>query len=378
MASEELEKLAVKTVTEAIKCDRKGLQSIAVNKYHRSIEILHRLCLLYPDTQQNKVYKDYIVQCEKRVEILKGVSGITVGAKASAESGRTKVDLSLKEKPEVKWEDIVGLEDAKKAIKDSILFPLRRPDFFPLGWPRGILLFGPPGCGKTLLAAATAREITASFYNVDAASLMSKWLGESEKNVAKLFNEAREVSMRGRPAIIFIDEIDSLFGIRIQEVGGEVRLRNQFMKEMDSIVDKNKRTHVYVIGATNKPWNIDEAFLRRFQKRIYVPLPHYKSRLGIFTLYCGKLFQIDDDVNFDKLAKSTEGYSGSDIHDVVQSAHMKVVGEFFNTINKRNPKAGLRLINMNDFYEMLRKRRPSVDKEREILYNKWFEKFKAL
>ena len=176
-----------------------------------------------------------------------------------------KVDISVA-KPKERTIPI-----AKKAVKDAIVYPVQRPDLFPLGWPRGILLFGPPGCGKTLLAAAVATEIDANFYSIDAASIMSKWLGEAEQNVAKLFGSARKSSNEGKPAIVFVDELDSLMGAHSNEVGGEIRVRNQFLKEMDGIVDKGKALHVYVIGATNKPWDLDWAFIRRFQKRILVP-----------------------------------------------------------------------------------------------------------
>ena len=129
-------------------------------------------------------------------------------------------ELVIREKPNVKWDDVIGLDDAKRAIRESIVFPFERPDLFPLGWPRGMLLYGPPGCGKTILAAATAAEINGYFISIDAASIMSKWLGEAEKNVAKLFNEARKLLEKGDPVIIFIDELDSLLGSRTNEVGG--------------------------------------------------------------------------------------------------------------------------------------------------------------
>jgi SpoVK/Ycf46/Vps4 family AAA+-type ATPase len=278
----------------------------------------------------------------------------------------------------VRWSDVVGLKDAKEAIEDAIVFPYRRSDLFPLGWPRGILLFGPPGCGKTLLAAATAYEIDAAFYNVDAASIMSKWLGESERNVADLFESARGSSETGQAAIIFMDEVDSLVGVRSEEVGGEVRMRNQFMKEMDSIVDKNKKLHVYVVGATNKPWNLDVAFLRRFQKRIYVPLPNEKTRRDILKLYAMKLLQVGEDVDFNELAQLTEGYSGSDLYDIVQAVHLKVIREFFKSGNPDDLNSKLRPNTMSDYRNILQKRRPSVSKEILNQYRQWYSRFKAL
>ncbi len=190
----------------------------------------------------------------------------------AAEMAKPNEELVMTEKPKVNWDEVVGLDTAKKAVKEAIVYPVQRPDLFPLGWPRGILLFGPPGCGKTLLAAAVATEIDANFYSIDAASIMSKWLGEAEQNVAKLFGSARKSAIEGKPAIVFVDELDSLMGAHTNEVGGEIRVRNQFLKEMDGIVDKGKNLHVYVIGATNKPWDLDWAFIRRFQKRILVPL----------------------------------------------------------------------------------------------------------
>lgn len=377
-ASEELERLAAKYATEAIELDRRGAKGLAIAKYQRAIELLLKLCSLYPNSPQNKVYSELAESYERRVKELQDQS---LEQKPINQEVITKVmgfdQFVLTEKPNVKWSDIANLKEAKKAIEESIIYPVKRPDLFPLGWPRGILFFGPPGCGKTLLAAAIATEINAIFYCVDAASITSKWLGESEKNVARLFENARKASMNGQPAIIFIDEIDSLIGIRSDEIGGEVRMRNQFLKEMDSIVDKNKKMHVYLIGATNKPWALDEPFIRRFQKRIFVPLPDFSARLEMFKLY-SKDLDLEDNIDFKTLALLTEGYTGSDIRDIFQSVQIKVVREFFESGNPNDKKAKPRKITMSDFEEVLSQRKPSVSLDMMKAYKKWFESFKAI
>ncbi|MEM3736577.1 MAG: AAA family ATPase [Candidatus Bathyarchaeia archaeon] len=375
MASTELEQFAVKYAREAINSDTQGSKSMAIAKYQQAIEVLLRLCSLYPNAPQNRVYMERIDAYRKRVNELKtGVSR----QELSDHSPPAKFEqLVLSEKPNVKWGDIADLEDAKRAIQESIIYPVKRPDLFPLGWPTGILLFGPPGCGKTLLAAAVATEIDAVFYCIDAASVMSKWLGESEKNVAQLFESAEKASARGQPAIIFIDEIDSLVGVRSEEVGGEARMRNQFLTEMDNVSNKNKRQHIYVIGATNKPWALDLPFIRRFQKRIYVPLPDHQSRLEIFKIYLKNL-RCSQDVDLVELSKMMEGYSGSDIRDIFQSVHIKTVREFFESNDAGKCRAQPREIKMSDFMEILRERKPSVSQEVIKSYTRWFEEFKAL
>jgi vacuolar protein-sorting-associated protein 4 len=374
MAFDELEKRAVQHANEAILLERKGDRYNAITKYERAIEILNRLCHLYPKSNHAKIYSEYISQYKERIGFLKG--GEPSSSIVSGGTSKDFLKITKSNSPNVTWNDIADLEMARKAIHESIIYPYRRPDLFPLGWPRGILLFGPPGCGKTLLAAAVATEIDAAFYTIDAAQIMSKWLGESEKNVANLFNSARADFESGRPAIIFIDEIDSLVGIRQDEVGAEVRTRNQFMNEMDSIIDKNKNLQVYLIGATNKPWALDEPFIRRFQKRILVPIPDINARKQLFKIYT-KGITVDESVYEDDLAKRTHGYSGSDIRDICQAAHIKVVSELFETGKGFDRTVMPRQITSDDFNEILRIRKPSVNRESLKYYDLWFEKFRA-
>jgi len=382
-ALEELEKIAVRHAQEAVTLDRQGKKEQAIAAYKRAIDCLLKLVHAYPNHNLSRFFIQRAQTYKTRIRVLQD---IWVDSRTSEEdiasygpeqkSQKDQIEeLIIRDPPNVHWDEIVGLEDAKKAIKQTVVYPSLRPDLFPLGWPRGILLFGPPGCGKTLLAAAVANEIKATFISIDAASIMSKWLGEAERNVARIFKAARERA-KDMPSIIFIDEVDSLMGMHRLEVGGETRVRNQFFKEMDGIIDKKKFIHVYVIGSTNKPWTLDAPFIRRFQKRIYVPPPGFNERLGIFKLYTNCL-RLSSDVNLKELARLTEGFSGSDILDVCQSVQLKVNSELFES-GKVNKDSSPREITMQDFLEVLEKRKPSISQASLEAYEKWFSRFKAL
>ena len=395
MAPQELEKSASQFATAAIKYDSQGARGMAVTHYQKAIDSLLKLMHLYPDSKLNKIYTERMKSYKTRIEVLQA-NGIgiepTVDPTASPQEQKASLsnnvqnkfdDMVMREKPEVKWRDVVGIDDAKNALRESIVYPTKRGDLFPLGWPRGILLYGPPGCGKTILAAATANELDGYFINVDGSSMMSKWLGEAEKNVSRLFKMAHSSAEReGKPVILFIDELDSLLGERTNEIGGEVRSRNQFLTEMDGINSKGKDTKLYVIGATNKPWSLDHPFLRRFQKRIYVSLPSVEAREKLFFLYTNPL-KLDSKVRLHTLASIFDGYSASDIKDICQSVQLKVVNEMFQSSQYKEPIDGEAPskpadIGMKDFRETMTRRKPSVSMDMIRAYYKWSEQFKAL
>src|SRR5215217_1277339 len=416
LAPQELENSASKYAAEAIRLDSQGSRGMAINSYQRAIEALVKLVQIYPDYKLNKVYMERANAYQNRIKALQMSHGLEEeklaptqiedvkldapnghGSKSSAASSYSSSssaatsaksrgnvetlkadfdDLVMKEKPKVGWKEVIGLEDAKRAIRESIVYPTKRADLFPLGWPRGILLYGPPGCGKTLLAAAAAAEIEGYFINVDAASMMSKWLGEAEKNVSKLFVMARKLcETENVPVLLFIDEIDSLLGARNSEVGGEVRVKNQFLTEMDGINGKSKESLLYVIGATNKPWTLEAGFLRRFQKRIYVTLPDAASRTNLFSQYTrplkkDRIFKCDD------LAKAAEGYSASDIKDICQAAQLRVVDELFESGKGLEATSNPRAITMSDLKEIFKVRKPSISLEMIRAYMRWSDQYK--
>jgi SpoVK/Ycf46/Vps4 family AAA+-type ATPase len=179
------------------------------------------------------------------------------------------------------------------------------------------------------------------------------------------------------PVLVFIDEIDSLLGTRNSEVGGEVRVKNQFLTEMDGINGKSKESQLYIIGATNKPWSLEAGFLRRFQKRIYVTLPDIASRNNLFGQYTRPL-NVEGSLKVDELARITEGYSASDIKDICQSVQLRVVNELFESGKAMESGTNPRPIIGGDFKEILKIRKPSVSVDMIRAYMRWSDQFKAL
>ena len=273
----------------------------------------------------------------------------------------------------VKFDHISGLTEAKVALHEIVILPSLRPDLFQgLRQPaKGLLLFGPPGNGKTMIARAVASECKATFFNISASSLTSKWVGEGEKLVRALFTAARE----RQPAIIFIDEVDSLLTERTSgEQESTRRLKTEFLVQFDGVVsDPSER--FLVMGATNRPQDLDEAVLRRFVKRIYVPLPTAESRISLLKSLLKNQNHNLEEREVSLLASQLEGYSGSDITALAREAAYGPIRELTpSQVMKVNPKS-VRPIALCDFTYAQKKVRPSVSAETTGSYTEWNAKF---
>ncbi|MBM3232964.1 CDC48 family AAA ATPase [Candidatus Pacearchaeota archaeon] len=270
----------------------------------------------------------------------------------------------LVETPNVSWNDIGGLEKTKQQLKEAVEWPISHPESFKrLGIrpPRGILLYGPPGTGKTLLAKAVAKESESNFIQVKGPSLLSMWVGESEKGIRKIFERARQVA----PCVIFFDEIDALAGRRGVDMGNKVteRVLNQLLAEIDGLEGLKDVT---IIGATNRPDMLDSALLRpgRFDRIILVDVPDESSRKKIFEVHL-KNTPLEKEVNIDELVKQTEGFVGADIESLVIEAALNSLRRDINS----------KIVTRKDFDEALAKIRPSVSTETAKRYKKLEEHY---
>ncbi|MCO5591953.1 hypothetical protein L7F22_045946 [Adiantum nelumboides] len=278
--------------------------------------------------------------------------------------------------PNVRWDDIAGLEHAKKCVTEMVIWPLLRPDIFQgcRSPGKGLLLFGPPGTGKTMIGKAIAGEAKATFFSISASSLTSKWIGEGEKLVRALFGVA---SCR-QPAVIFIDEIDSLLSQRKSDGEHESsrRLKTQFLIEMEGCGSGNDQ--LLLIGATNRPQELDEAARRRLSKRLYIPLPAAEARAWIVRNLLKKdgLFTLSEE-DISKICAGTEGYSGSDMSNLVKEASMGPLRELLmqgTDINKLR-KEEMRPVMLKDFQDALLHVKPSVSQSELGNYEDWNRQF---
>ncbi|KAI9123422.1 hypothetical protein K1719_004722 [Acacia pycnantha] len=266
--------------------------------------------------------------------------------------------------PDVKWESIKGLENAKRLLKEAVVMPIKYPKYFTglLSPWKGILLFGPPGTGKTMLAKAVATECKTTFFNISASSVVSKWRGDSEKLVRVLFDLARHHA----PSTIFLDEIDAIISQRGEarsEHEASRRLKTELLIQMDGLTKTNEL--VFVLAATNLPWELDAAMLRRLEKRILVPLPEPEARSAMVEEL---LPQHDggEQIPYDFLVEHTDGFSGSDIRLLCKEAAMQPLRRLMSQLEQRQemlpeeelPKVGP--IRTEDIKVALKNTRPSA------------------
>ncbi|KAJ7075012.1 AAA-domain-containing protein [Mycena belliarum] len=333
---------AIEIVQKAIEEDVKQNYAEAYKQYQNSLDYF-MLAMKYEKNDKSRALirakineylaraetlKEHIVNGEKNKKsaVVNGSGGaVKKDESADPELDKLRGALSqaiVSEKPNVKWDDVAGLEGAKASLKEAVILPIKFPHLFTgkrTPW-KGILLYGPPGTGKSYLAKAVATEAKSTFFSVSSSDLVSKWQGDSERLVKQLFELARE----SKPSIIFIDEIDSLAGSRSEaESEGSRRIKTEFLVQMNGVGHDD--TGVLVLGATNIPWQLDNAIKRRFEKRIYIPLPGPEARRHMFELHVGDTPCDMAPKDYRLLADQTEGYSGSDISVVVRDALMQPV-----------------------------------------------------
>lgn len=343
---------AIDVVKKAIEQDTAGEYEKAYQMYYQALELFMLALKWEKNAKSKEMIRSKAAEYMERAEKLKNhladqdkankrkPAAMGANGKASNGAGKGKDDEDdeqdpeakklqgalagaiLTDKPNIKWEDVAGLEGAKEALKEAVILPIKFPHLFTgkrQPW-KGILLYGPPGTGKSYLAKAVATEANSTFFSVSSSDLVSKWMGESERLVKQLFNMARD----NRPSIIFIDEIDALCGPRGEgESEASRRIKTELLVQMDGVGRDSKG--VLILGATNIPWQLDAAIRRRFQRRVHISLPDLPARTKMFELAVGTTPCELKNEDFRTLAKLSEGYSGSDISIAVQDALMQPV-----------------------------------------------------
>lgn len=280
---------------------------------------------------------------------------------------------------ETGWSDVAGLEGAKKALREIVVLPFKRPDMFKgiRAPPKGVLLFGPPGTGKTMIGRCVASQCKATFFNISASSLTSKWVGEGEKLVRALFSVAR----LKLPSVIFIDEVDSLLSARSDtEHESSRRIKTEFLVQLDGVAT-NTDERLLVLAATNRPQELDEAARRRFVKRLYIALPEAGARLTIVKNLLADMKHSLEEEDFNKVAELTEGYSGADVRQLCAEASMGPIRDVDNCSSmdiETVETDEIRPISVEDFISAAQVVRPTVVSDDLNAYKVWDSKFGCL
>ncbi|XP_048732991.1 katanin p60 ATPase-containing subunit A-like 2 isoform X6 [Ostrea edulis] len=293
------------------------------------------------------------------------------------------------ENPDVKWDDIIGLEEAKRLSKEAVVYPIKYPQLFKgiLSPWKGLLLYGPPGTGKTLLAKAIATECNTTFFNISASSIVSKWRGDSEKLVRVLFEMARFYA----PSTIFLDELEAIMSQRGSQGGsgeheGSRRMKTELLVQMDGLSKTDDL--VFLLAASNLPWELDQAMLRRLEKRIIVDLPTYEARKAMFKHHLPNVvvpkeggLELLSNLDYELLATKTEGYSGSDLRLVCKEAAMRPVRKIFDALEKNDHHGDLHIrldtITSTDVLRAIDRTKPSAGKMKER-YAAWQREYESV
>ncbi|CAN9502959.1 unnamed protein product [Ophioblennius macclurei] len=321
---------------------------------------------------------------ERLLKPLSGFSGMNAEMKELASIISRDIYLHS---PNVRWDDIIGLEDAKRLVKEAIVYPIKYPQLFKgiLSPWKGLLLYGPPGTGKTLLAKAVATECKTTFFNISASSIVSKWRGDSEKLVRVLFELARYHA----PSTIFLDELESVMGQRGGSFRGEhegsSRMKTELLVQMDGLAKSEDL--VLILAASNLPWELDHAMLRRLEKRILVSLPSLPARQAMISHWLPPVsspggVELRTELDYKLLSEETEGYSGSDIRLVCKEAAMKPVRKIFDALEShqdgtRMPAIRLETVTSADFLEVITHTKPSARKLMNK-YTAWEREYKSV
>ena len=276
---------------------------------------------------------------------------------------------------EVAWDDIAGLDFAKETVKEIVVYPLLRPDIFTglRGPPKGLLLFGPPGTGKTLIGKCIAHQSNCTFFSISASSLTSKWVGEGEKMVRALFAVAKV----HQPSVVFIDEIDSLLTSRSEgEHESSRKIKTEFLVQLDGANTVGDE-RVLVVGATNRPQELDDAARRRLVKRLYIPLPDLEARVDILSRLLGKEKHDVDRDEMISIGAQTEGYSGADMANLCREAAYGPIRSLDLKMIANVTADQVRPINHGDLVSALRQVKASVSQDDLDQYLKWDKQFGA-
>lgn len=286
-----------------------------------------------------------------------------------------KNEIMYKYKP-MDWNDIAGLDYVKSIIKEAVVYPLLRPDIFTglRRPPRGILLFGPPGTGKTLIGKCIASQSQSTFFSISSSTLTSKWVGEGEKMVRALF----AVAAVHQPSVVFIDEVDSLLSKRSEsEHDSSRKLKNEFLVQLDGAAT-SEEDRVLIVGATNRPQELDDAARRRFARRLYIPLPEVCARIQILKNLLGSVSNDLDENNIQMIGDQTNGYSGADMDILCREASMEPLRSIPPDQILHIVKDKVRPVNIHDFILALQSVRPSVSRDDLAQYIEWNKEYGAL